>query len=117
MTVRAGWRVQNAFGLTLSSNRTTFNTNVSGIIAPFDGTFDGAGDSGDQDNDLFNSQSVIAIPLNMLPGNLLTIKSDARTNANTSIIIPGLPFGVDITAGVMIAFRTTTDAYLNISYQ
>lgn len=117
MTVRAGWRVQNAFGLTFDSERTTFQTAVSGIVMPFDGIIDGAGTSGDQDNDIYVSQSSVTIPLNMLPGNLLTIKSDARTNAVTNIIVPGLPFGTTVTAGVILVFRTTTDARLDISYQ
>lgn len=117
LRLRAGWRLQNAFGLTFGSTREFFRTVNSGMCVPFDGTFDGAGASGDQDNELANTQQTIEIPLNLIPGNLLVLKSDARSAAYISISIFGLPWDETIEASVMYWFRTTTDAIVNVTYQ
>lgn len=117
LALRCGWRLQNAFGLTLGSTRNIFHTFQSGPCGIYDGIFDGMGPSGDQDNDVVNSQTTTVIPLSMIPGNILTLRSDARSNADTTIIVPGLTPGSNINVIIQVAFQTRSSAIVNISYQ
>jgi len=117
MRTRCGWRLQSLSGFTYASTRSNMFTTGSGSFIAFDGAFDGLGSSGHIVTAAIPTSRTIVIPLSVINGNTLLLKSEARTYANANMFIgsPTLVLGVDIF--LYIQFTTYSNANVNITYQ